>query len=379
MEASLRQVDEAEAERPLAFDRESGMLTGAGVLDRVAVLALQAGSILTRHYGHRGYRLGCKAVANLVTERDVVVRLNGDADFAFPFCDGYWSRTLNRNYDYEEEIEAFLRSASDVRYSLVDCGANFGYWSVLASSRPFGGQATLAIEASRENAKRLARNARLNGGRFRWLNAAVGEASGGFARITGARHEAFGTLALAENEPEAVPIVSLDGLAADGLIDAALPVVIKLDVEGVEIEALAGAAKLLRRDCVVICEEHGLDRSMASHATSSTNCPCMFSCSIPNCAISSDWMAANASTGSRSTRGSATTSSLPPAHRGKSGCSRQPGGVDDCFVAACRFAASGGLARVSIRNSRDGGSSPPVRGDVIARKCRRCDERSVML
>ncbi len=26
-------------------------------------------------------------------------------------------------------------------------------------------------------------------------------------------------------------------------------------------EALAGAAKLLRRDCVVICEEHGLDRS----------------------------------------------------------------------------------------------------------------------
>ncbi|HAP11594.1 MAG: FkbM family methyltransferase [Pseudomonadota bacterium] len=261
MEASLRQVDEAEAERPLAFDRESGMLTGAGVLDRVAVLALQAGSILTRHYGHRGYRLGCKAVANLVTERDVVVRLNGDADFAFPFCDGYWSRTLNRNYDYEEEIEAFLRSASDVRYSFVDCGANFGYWSVLASSRPFGGQATLAIEASRENAKRLARNARLNGGRFRWLNAAVGEASGGFARITGARHEAFGTLALAENEPEAVPIVSLDGLAADGLIDAALPVVIKLDVEGVEIEALAGAAKLLRRDCVVICEEHGLDRS----------------------------------------------------------------------------------------------------------------------
>ncbi|RTM14572.1 MAG: FkbM family methyltransferase [Bradyrhizobiaceae bacterium] len=258
MEASLRQ---AEALRPLAFDRESGMLTGAGVLDRVAVLALQAGSVLTKPYGHRGYRLGCAAVANLVAERDVVVRLNGDADFAFPFCDGYWSRMLNRSYDYEEEIEAFLRSASDMRYSFVDCGANFGYWSVLASSGPFGGQPTLAIEASRENSKRVARNARLNGDRFRWLNAAVGEKSGGFARITGARHEALETLSLAEYEPQAVPVVALDGLAADGFIDPALPVVIKLDVEGVETAALAGAAELLRRDCVVICEEHGLDRS----------------------------------------------------------------------------------------------------------------------
>jgi hypothetical protein len=37
--------------------------------------------------------------------------------------------------------------------------------------------------------------------------------------------------------------------------------VIKLDVEGVEIEALSGAQGLLQRDCVVICEEHGLDRT----------------------------------------------------------------------------------------------------------------------
>ena len=261
MDASLRQVDGVAAERPFVFDRGSGTLTGAGVIDRAAVLALRAGSVITRPYGHRGYRFGCKAVATVVADRDIVVRLNDDADFAFPFCDGYWSRLLNRIYDYEKEIEAFLRSTADLTYSFVDCGANFGYWSVLASSAPFGGQPTLAIEASRENSKRVARNAHLNGDRFRWLNAAVGKASGGFARITGARHEALGTLALARYEPQAVPIVSLDGLAADGFFDPALPVVIKLDVEGVEIDALAGAEGLLRRDCVVICEEHGLDRS----------------------------------------------------------------------------------------------------------------------
>jgi FkbM family methyltransferase len=259
MEASLRQVDGVAAERPLAFDRESGMLSGAGVIDRVAVLALQAGSVITRPYGHRGYRHGCKAVATVVADRDIIVRLNEDADFAIPFCDGYWSRLLNPRYDYEEEIEAFLRSAAGLRYSFVDCGANFGYWSVLASSRPFGRQPTLAIEASLENAKRLSANALLNGDRFRWLNAAVGGQAGGFARITGARHEAFETLRLTENEPYAVPVVSLDSLVAGGLIDASLPVVVKLDVEGVEIEALTGAERLLQRDCVFICEEHGSD------------------------------------------------------------------------------------------------------------------------
>lgn len=202
MEVLLRRTDEAAAGRPLAFDRGSGMLTGTGALDGVALLALQAGSLLTQPYGQRGYMLGCKAVANFAPRRDIVVRLNEDAEFAIPFCDGYWSRLLNRRYHYEEEIEVFLRSAKDVRYSFVDCGANFGYWSALASSRPFGGQPTLSIEASPDNARRLATNALLNGDRFRWLNAAVGEKAGGFARITGARHETFGTLVLAEHEPK---------------------------------------------------------------------------------------------------------------------------------------------------------------------------------
>ncbi|MBN4669027.1 FkbM family methyltransferase, partial [Pandoraea nosoerga] len=91
------------------------------------------------------------------------------------------------------------------------------------------------------------------------LNAAVGGQAAGFVRITGARHEALETLRLTENEPDAVNVVSLDSLVAGGLVDASLPVVVKLDVEGVEIEALTGAERLMHRDCVVICEEHGSD------------------------------------------------------------------------------------------------------------------------
>ena len=65
MEALLRRADEVAAGRPLAFDRGSGKLTGAGALDRIAVLALQAGSLLTQPYGHPGSGIGCRVVGSL--------------------------------------------------------------------------------------------------------------------------------------------------------------------------------------------------------------------------------------------------------------------------------------------------------------------------
>ncbi|QDM20580.1 FkbM family methyltransferase [Tardiphaga sp. vice352] len=260
MEAALGQEATAPMGSSLAYDRGNGRLSGARLAQKLAVLALQAGSAVTQPFGHRGYRLGCRIVASAFAARDIVVRLNSDALFSVPFADGYWSRLLNRRYDYEEEIEAFLKGASDIDYVFVDCGANFGYWSVIASSAPFGSHHALAIEASSANAARLELNARLNGDRFRCIHAAVGGTSGGYVRITGARHEAFGTASIGAREEGAVRTVSLDALMTEGAIDITRAVVVKLDVEGVEIEALQGAENLLAGDAVFICEEHGADR-----------------------------------------------------------------------------------------------------------------------
>lgn len=248
----------------LVYDRQSGKLAGAGILDWMVIRALQAGSALTRPFGHRGYSLGCRAVSTFAAPtRDVVVRLNSDALFAMPFADGYWSRILNSRYEYEEEIEALLKSAARLQFTLIDCGANFGYWSVLASSAPYGQHTVLAIEASPENAARLDINARLNNNRFRCLNAAISGKSGGYARIIGRKHEAFAAVPIERHQHGAVRIVSLDGLANEGLIDPSGRTIIKLDVEGLEIEALKGAEGLLANDSIVICEDHGSDRTHA--------------------------------------------------------------------------------------------------------------------
>jgi FkbM family methyltransferase len=249
------------SQAPIMFDRATGRLGGASFAERWAARAMQAGAKATAPFAHLGYSLGCRILAAILPRRDIVVRMNDDALFAFPFGDGYWSVLLDRRHTYESEIDAFLRSVADVDFTFLDCGANFGLWSVLVTSAPYGRHRALAIEASSANAAKLARNASLNGNRFGIRREAIGRASGGEAWLGGRKHEAFSITAERAGEPgERVSITALDSLIEGGIIAPDGRYVLKLDVEGMEIDALAGAPRLLAAETVVICEEHGSDR-----------------------------------------------------------------------------------------------------------------------
>ena len=185
------------------------------------------------------------------------IKLNPDATFEFPYGDGYWSKLLNRTFAYEDELELLFRDSADVDYTLLDCGANYGYWSVLVSSKPFGSHKAIAIEPSSENFPKLANNAKINGNRFEAMKCAIG-AGRGTARLSGTKHEAF-SIAGSQDDGEEVPVIALDNLLDDGKVAAGGKFLIKLDVEGVEIEAMKGGARLLQDDSVMLCEEHGND------------------------------------------------------------------------------------------------------------------------
>lgn len=254
--------DRRQEHPPLTFDRRTGRLEGATLTERCAALAMKAGARLTEPFAHRGFSLGCRILSTALDGRETVAQLNEDARFAFPFGDGYWSVLLDRRYVYEAELERFLMNVVDVDYTFVDCGANYGLWSVLVSSRPFGSHPAIAIEASSRNAAKLARNAAINGDRFTVRHQAIGATAGGTARLSGRKHEAF-TIAAAEGAAfcEDVPMVSLDSLLDDGSLAPGGRFIVKLDVEGVEIDALKGGRRLLDADSIILCEEHGADRS----------------------------------------------------------------------------------------------------------------------
>ena len=173
-----------------------------------------------------------------------------------------WRRLLEQAaqplVSYEDELELLFRDSVDVDYTLLDCGANFGYWSVLVSSAPYGSHKAIAIEPSSQNFAKLRNNAEINGNRFEVMKCAIGAARG-TARLSGTKHEAFSIAGGADSGGEDVPVIALDNLLDDGKVSPGGKYLIKLDVEGVEIEAIKGGTRLLQGDSVLLCEEHGND------------------------------------------------------------------------------------------------------------------------
>jgi FkbM family methyltransferase len=243
---------------PIQFDRATGALEGANAWERLAALALSTGSKVASTFSHRGYNLCANLLRTTLPERDIAIKLNPDATFVFPYGDGYWSKLLNRSFSYENELELLFQDSVGVDYTLLDCGANYGYWSVLVSSAPYGSHKAIAIEPSSQNFSKLSNNARVNGGRFEAMKCAIGS-SRGTARLSGTKHEAFSIAGDADAGGEEVPVIALDNLLDDGKISLGGKYLIKLDVEGVEIEAIKGGARLLQGDSVILCEEHGND------------------------------------------------------------------------------------------------------------------------
>lgn len=245
---------------PIQFDRASGSLEGANLWERTAALAFATGSKISSHFSHRGYNHCANLLRKALPERNIAIKLNPDATFEFPYGDGYWSKLLNRSFSYEDELELLFSDSVDVDYTLLDCGANFGYWSVLVSSAPYGSHKAIAIEPSSQNFAKLANNAEINGNRFEVMKCAIGAARG-TARLSGTKHEAFSIADPADGGGEEVPVIALDNLLDDGRISADGKYLIKLDVEGVEVEAIKGGTRLLQGDSVLLCEEHGSDRN----------------------------------------------------------------------------------------------------------------------
>ncbi|WP_417668963.1 FkbM family methyltransferase [Roseibium sp.] len=249
------------------MDKTSGAVSNATLVERMGTMCTALGAQVLRPFDDLGFSIAAKLVKKVFpSERAVMLRFADDRFFRFPYGDGYWGLLLEQGRHYEPEVEALLMECRDIDYAFIDCGANFGYWSVQVSSSAFGSHKAVAIELDADNFRVLQENAEANGGRFDCLNRAVSSVSGETVEIYGGKHEARSIVAQdGESGRGSVETVTIDELVANGHVSKAGPVILKLDVEGVEVEALKGAQALLQRDLLVVYEEHGSD---ATHSVS---------------------------------------------------------------------------------------------------------------
>ena len=196
----------------------------------------------------RKERLGGEAPVHTIKIRGKPVRFVIDD----PATARFIKVNLIESWPYEAGVLRYLISRLQPDDVLVDVGAHAGYFSLVAHTLD---AVAFAIEPQRDLIRVIERNVAQNDAdRVQVLNLAVSDHEGlvGFARVGGSPGVQMHGESLQATHPspqnrhaEWVPAVRLDSLFLDELV---LPKVVKIDVEGMELRALAGATGLIARN-----------------------------------------------------------------------------------------------------------------------------------
>ena len=202
----------------------------------------------------RGYGFCCRRIATLTGHPPAELRFEDGSIFRFSVFDSYWNYFFAPGFVYEPEIARVLRALRGQEFVFLDCGANLGFWSVLASSEPFGARRVVAVEASADTYAKLEQNRALNGDRFETVRAAVHSEAGRALRFSTGRHSGRH---VSETGADAVTSTTIDALLGRPSLAGARRAVIKLDVEGAEAAAIEGFSRACDIDFMIVYEDHG--------------------------------------------------------------------------------------------------------------------------
>lgn len=158
------------------------------------------------------------------------------------------------NYAYEWEVKKFVYKHVDSYDVFLDIGANIGTYSILFAGKGLTG---FAFEPVRSNLEAFEKNVALNEmqDKIQIYPIALGShkhtANFTFDPVnTGASHltdDHIDAEEIVNPEFEDIEVDTLDNIMDELNIDPAKKIIIKIDVEGMEIDVLRGATKFLKK------------------------------------------------------------------------------------------------------------------------------------
>jgi FkbM family methyltransferase len=192
--------------------------------------------------------------------RGIPRAINGEPEIRLvPMC-----RFLSSKY--EPDVWNWLRQRTVPGSIILDVGAQFGLYSMLASRYIGANGRVFAFEPSPETVAVLRRHLTNNGmtDRVEIVQAAVGPEEGEVNFYMAGTHPS-NTLAPTSVDPVKLTPVTVKAVTVDGFCRQRQlkPTILKIDVEGWELQVLRGATEVIQNSALTICSRCILMRGKA--------------------------------------------------------------------------------------------------------------------
>lgn len=158
---------------------------------------------------------------------------------------------------YQQDIDQLLSSLLRPGDQFLDVGANIGMTMLTAASRIGKTGRGFVFEPNPMALRRLTQHINENQlTNFEPVNAALSNSTGTSRLFLTGSHTGLGSLnPIDESRENFVEIHTVEGNTFAAKLDPAIPIVIKIDVEGHEVQALTGMPAILSRPDVIVIAE----------------------------------------------------------------------------------------------------------------------------
>jgi FkbM family methyltransferase len=220
-------------------------------VDRAATGDLAGPSTIRRMLGTIEHQVAPTAFSVQLDETDAVLCSVGGVELFCDSADAAVTPGLLSGH-YEDHLSAVFEKYCTSGMTVVDVGANLGYYSLLASRLVGATGRVVALEPNSENCRLLLSSLRLNESRNVQLLPVAADRATGWAYYSthvGSNGGLIDDGELLSHPGTVVPTFPLDDLV-DGPVGF-----LKMDVEGAEGRVVEGARRLIARDRPIVTTE----------------------------------------------------------------------------------------------------------------------------